>query len=125
MPWALVVFSSSTMASYCGLFMKLSTDTCCADGDIVRARAVRSWCVTIRSTSSVRLAIATFCTSTSAKPAFLILLRSTEAPIALDPMPASQAKTMRWIGSAARVPRGAPGGGLELVLGRLVGRATR
>ena len=99
-PWGLVVFSCSTIASYCGLFMKLSTETCWAEGDMVRARGVRSWCVTITSTSSVRLAIATFCTSTSVKPAFLILLRSTEAPIALDPMPASQAKTMRWIGLA-------------------------
>src|SRR4051794_5410555 len=42
-PSALVVFSSSTMASYWGLFMKLSTETCCADGDMVLARGVRSW----------------------------------------------------------------------------------
>src|SRR5215217_1531835 len=38
----LVVFSSSTMASYCGLFMKLSTDTCWAEGDMLCARGVRS-----------------------------------------------------------------------------------
>src|SRR3954447_11877051 len=98
---ALVAFSSATIASYCGLLRKLSTDTCWADGDMVCARGVRSRCVTMRSTSSVRLAIATFLTSTSPNPAFLILLRSTEAPIALDPMPASQANTMWWTGLAA------------------------
>ena len=38
----LVTFSSSTIASYFGLFMKLSTETCCALGDIVCARGVRS-----------------------------------------------------------------------------------
>ena len=37
-------------------------------------------------------------TLTSGKPAALILLRSTEAPIALEPMPASHAKTMFLIG---------------------------
>ena len=74
--------------------MKLSTETCCALGDIVCARGVRSWCVTIRSMSSVRFAIATLTTVTSVNPAFLILLRSTDAPIALDPIPASQANTM-------------------------------
>ena len=47
---------------------------------------------------SVRLAIAELVTLTSVKPAALILLRSTEAPIALEPMPASQAKTMFLIG---------------------------
>src|SRR4051795_362882 len=40
--WALVTLSSSTIASYFGLFMKLSTDTCSALGDIVSARGVRS-----------------------------------------------------------------------------------
>src|SRR3712207_4383770 len=43
--------------------------------------------------------MATLTTETSSKPAFLSLLRSTEAPIALDPMPASQAKTILRIGS--------------------------
>src|SRR5215211_3134004 len=43
--------------------------------------------------------MATFTTETSSKPAFLSLLRSTEAPIALEPMPASQAKTILRTGS--------------------------
>ena len=54
--------------------------------------------MTIRSTSSVRFAIATLTTVMSVNPAFLILFRSTEAPIALEPIPASQAKTILWIG---------------------------
>ena len=40
---------------------------------------------------------------TSSNPAFLSLLRSTEAPIALDPMPASQANTILRIGSTRSV----------------------
>ena len=39
-------------------------------------------------------------TLTSGKPAALILLRSTEAPMALEPMPASHANTMFLMGPA-------------------------
>ena len=49
---------------------------------------------------SVRFEIAELLTLTSPYPAFWILRRSTEAPIAEDPMPASQANTMLWIGPA-------------------------
>ena len=49
---------------------------------------------------SLRLAIAELVTLTSGKPAALILFRSTEAPIALEPMPASHAKTMFLTGPA-------------------------
>src|SRR3954447_9170561 len=97
--WGVLVrFNSSTMASYFGLLMKLSTETCWALGVRSLARGVRSWWVTTRSMSSDRFAIATLTTLTSSKPAFFTLLRRMEAPMALDPMPASQAKTMLWIG---------------------------
>ena len=40
---------SSTISSYLGLPMKLSTETWIADGVFCRARSVRSWWVTTRS----------------------------------------------------------------------------
>src|SRR6478752_2472911 len=83
---ALVTLSSSTISSYFGLLMKLATEMCWAVGALSRALGVRSWWVTITSTSSTRFAMATFTTVTSGKPAFLILLRSTEAPIADEPV---------------------------------------
>ena len=47
-------------------------------------------------------------TLTSGKPAALILFRSTEAPMALEPMPASQAKTMFLMGPAITATPPAP-----------------
>ena len=47
-------------------------------------------------------------TLTSGNPAALILFRSTEAPMALEPMPASQANTMFLMGPVG--PVGAPAG---------------
>ena len=46
---------------------------------------------------SSRLAIALLTTLTSPWPAAWIFLRSTEAPMAEEPMPASQAKTIERI----------------------------
>ena len=46
--------------------------------------------------------MALFTTVTSEKPAPWTFLRSTEAPMAEEPMPASQAKTMEWIGPSWR-----------------------
>ena len=80
--------------------MKLSTDTWTALAVTGLARSVRSWCVMTTSYVSVRLAIAELVTLTSGKPAALILFRSTEAPIALEPIPASHAKTMFLTGPA-------------------------
>ena len=74
--------------------MKLPTDTCCALGALSRARGVKSSCVTIKSISSVKFAIATFTTVISVNPAFFTLFRNTDAPIALDPIPASHANTI-------------------------------
>jgi len=42
-------FSSSTISSWRGLFMKLSRDTWIADPVFCRARGVRSWWETTRS----------------------------------------------------------------------------
>ncbi len=53
---------------------------------------------------SVRFAIALFTTVTSPNPADWIFRRSTEAPIADEPMPASQANTMFLIGPCAAAP---------------------
>ena len=78
--------------------MKLSTVTWTADGVGGNARPARSWWVTTRSQLSSRLEIARFTTVTSPMPASLIFLRSTEAPIAEEPIPASQANTMLRIG---------------------------
>ena len=50
---------------------------------------------------SSRLAIALLTTVTSGCPASWIFLRSTEAPMAEDPMPASQANTMLRISRVA------------------------
>ena len=50
--------------------------------------------MTTRSQLSSRLAIDLFTTVTSANPASWILLRSTDAPMAEEPMPASQATTI-------------------------------
>src|SRR5215510_3126664 len=47
--------------------------------------------------------MATLTTPTSSKPAFFSLLRSTEAPMAEDPMPASQANTILRMGSTRSV----------------------
>ena len=94
---------SATISSYAGLSMKFSTDTCTADADRSAARSARSWWLTTTSKSSVRLAIALLITVTSVKPAAWTFLRSTEAPIAEEPMPASQANTMLRIGSEAAV----------------------
>ena len=55
----------------------------------------------------VRFAIALLTTVTSANPASWILRRSTEAPMADEPMPASQANTMVWIGPSCRAAAGA------------------
>ena len=78
--------------------MKSSTETWTADGVFCFARAVRSWWVTTSPKVSVRFEIAWLPTLTSPKPACCTFLRSTEAPIAEDPMPASQAKAMLVIG---------------------------
>src|SRR4030095_11225023 len=47
--------------------------------------------------------MATLTTLTSVKPAFFSLLRSTEAPMAEEPMPASQANTILRMGSTRSV----------------------
>ncbi len=92
--------TSSTISSYRGLFMKLSTEKWAALEVAGLARSVRSWWVITTSYVSLRLAIAALVTLTSGNPAALILFRSTEAPIALEPMPASHANTMFLMGPA-------------------------
>ena len=78
--------------------MNWSTLTCTAEPVRWRARSVSSFWVTTTSHSSFRPEIALLVTSTSSKPAARTFLRSTVAPIAEEPMPASQAKTILWIG---------------------------
>lgn len=91
--------------------MNWSTLTWTAEPVRWRARSVSSFWVTTTSHSSLRLEIALLVTSMSSKPAARTFLRSTVAPMAEDPMPASQAKAIRLIGpewpeasAAAAVP---------------------
>ena len=94
----------STTSSYFGEFMKLSTEMWTASGLCRRARSVSWFCVMTRSAVSSRFAIALLVTVTSSMPAFLILLRRTLAPMAEDPMPASQANTIVRTGLVTTVP---------------------
>ena len=93
--------------------MNWSTLTCTAEPVRWRARSVSSFCVTTTSHSSLRLEMALFVTSTSPNPAARTFLRSTVAPIAEEPIPASQAKTIFRIGpvcpeASAAAPAPAP-----------------
>src|SRR4051794_9760344 len=83
---------SSISSSYLGLPRKLSTETWRAPGSFWCALSVRSLCVMTTSASSGMWFIAVFLTSMSDRPAFCALLRNWDVPIALDPIPASQAK---------------------------------
>ena len=70
----------------------METEYRIASGDIVPARAANSSCVTtIVSGPALRLAIAIFVTSCG-RPALLTLFLRIDAPIADEPIPASQAK---------------------------------
>ncbi len=88
--------------------MKLSTVNSAADGVRCDARAARSWWVTSRSTSLVRLLIALLTTVTPVMPASWILRRSTDAPMADEPMPASQANTIERTGRPRAATPAAP-----------------
>ncbi len=88
--------------------MKLPTDTCCAFGFFCLARSVSSSCVMIRSSVPSRFPIALLTTVTPSMPAFLTLLRRTLAPMALEPMPASQANTTLSTRVAVAVPEPTP-----------------
>ena len=72
--------------------MKLSTETWMASGSWGLARSVSVCWVITRSASPGRAAMDLLVTYTSSRPAPESFLRSTEAPIAEEPIPASQAK---------------------------------
>src|SRR5699024_8157505 len=80
-----------TSSSYFGLFKKFSTEICSASGIFAFALSVKSLCVMTMSASIGMSLIALLVTKTSIS-AFLNFFLSKEAPIALDPMPSSQAK---------------------------------
>ena len=91
--------------------MNWSTLTWVAEPVRCCARGVSSFWVTTTSHSSVRFEMALLVTSMSSNPAARTFLRSTVAPIAEEPMPASQANTMRLMGPVApdsAIPEAAP-----------------
>lgn len=63
------------------------------------ALSLRRECEITSSSFPVRLAMAAFETFTSDNPAAFSFVRSSDAPIALEPIPASQAKTT-WVVSS-------------------------
>ena len=79
---------------------------CCACGTWRMARSVRSRCVMTRSTSGGRLLMALLVTEMLVRPASCTFLRSTPAPIALEPIPASQATMIlrTWLRSLETSP---------------------
>ncbi len=82
----------ATIWSYLGLLKKLPTETCIAFGAFWRARSVNSsWVITNNPSSSFKFLTAVLVTG-NLIPAFLNLSRSKDAPIADEPIPASQAK---------------------------------
>ena len=89
--------SVATISSYFGEFRKFSIATKVAFGAFCWARFFSSSWVTINVlAASVRLLMARLVTSWG-NPAAVIFLRRIDAPIALEPIPASQAKMMCWM----------------------------
>ena len=104
--WRCAATRRSVRLVYRPLSRKLVNEICCACGTWRIARSVRSRWVMTRSTSGGRLLIAQLVTEILLSPASCTFLRSTPAPIALEPIPASQATMIlrTWLRSLATSP---------------------